>query len=586
MHHFTCKDQLIGLKLSGMLSARQACILAFWATKGGLVNEVLNKIAVRPTAQSGYFSQVFDRVLGTKPSDTEVYEVNVGLRLRHDASRRFDPVPIIPPHEVLAKEMAVSDEAEREFRAAVANNELPPLYWEHPAVRAAPAGAMVHPIAFYVDAVPFGRQESVLGFWCQLLLSQERHLIAVLRKSELCNCGCKGWCSYAPIWEALAWSTKALHAARYPSSRHDGQPWRPTDQGRAALTGSSLGFSSCVLFLKGDWSEFANTVGFPNWSDQISPCPFCFADRHTWFDCEQLTALTPSHMPKDARSYEDACARCEIPLELDAAAIDRLRGRLVYVKTKKAQGRYLSSPLPEYGLLQYDRLEPSRELLDIAAIDGPSASSARAVFWRQSSETSARHRNPLFSHETGLSPVNLGIDWLHTLSLGVFQFWLAVLCWDLIDANAWDVAGRENARINLSISILRAELFSWYGREAAAGRAHTQVQKLTPGMFGDHDSPECRLHGAETNGFLAFSEFLLQTRGDSLPPGRRNSHARAGRTLRQILQKIRAYKRAMPPAAVEEFILDIHGHMSAVHDLAIRLKPKHHLLIELGNRPT
>ena len=51
---------LVLLKLSGVLSAKQACVLAFWAHKSGATGGVKD-LALAPDTQSGKFSRRFDR---------------------------------------------------------------------------------------------------------------------------------------------------------------------------------------------------------------------------------------------------------------------------------------------------------------------------------------------------------------------------------------------------------------------------------------------------------------------------------------------------------------------------------------------
>jgi len=93
-----------------------------------------------------------------------------------------------------------------DLRQAVADGELPPIYWNHPVVRSA-INVLVHPVCIFVDGVSFGRQgwDNCIAWWAYFMFSKTRHLIAVLRKSELCSCGCRGWCSIQPIWESIKW---------------------------------------------------------------------------------------------------------------------------------------------------------------------------------------------------------------------------------------------------------------------------------------------------------------------------------------------------------------------------------------------
>jgi hypothetical protein len=257
------QDLLISLKLSGNINATQCCNLAFFAHKAGCPGTVLKQLAVKPSSQSGRFSRVFDKVVGSAPKDAGLYDVGMGLRLRHEASRRFDYIATLPPHEALHNEFVASGYLVTELRKAKSNAELPPLYWDHPVVKAAPRDVDIHPLCIYVDAVTFGRGESCLAFWVYFLFSKTRHLVAVLRKSELCSCGCKGWCTIHPVWSMLSWSIQALQSSTYPAARHDGAPWRDSDSMRSPMAGEPFGFASCCLFLKGDWGEFGRGLPMP-----------------------------------------------------------------------------------------------------------------------------------------------------------------------------------------------------------------------------------------------------------------------------------------------------------------------------------
>ena len=73
-----------------------------------------------------------------------------------------------------------------------------------------------------------------------------------------------------------------------------------------------------------------------------------------------------------------------------------------------------------------DRLEPGPLLADVASFeDGIPPFSV--TFWRVSEETCTHHRNPIFAQRIGFGLCNLGVDWLHCLSKGVFQVFLAHL---------------------------------------------------------------------------------------------------------------------------------------------------------------
>jgi len=87
-----------------------------------------------------------------------------------------------------------------------------------------------------------------------------------------------------------------------------------------------LGCFGVLMFLKGDWAEYASTVGFPSWADGLRPCPMCNAHRQNFFT---MYGLRAEHLPWRLNAdddYEHACARSE---------------RRVVLRTVEEQGRVL-----------------------------------------------------------------------------------------------------------------------------------------------------------------------------------------------------------------------------------------------------
>eukprot|EP00959_Pyramimonas_sp_CCMP1952_P427339 8949779-Pyramimonas_sp.AAC.1 len=62
-----------------------------------------------------------------------------------------------------------------------------------------------------------------------------RWLICVVRKSDLCKCGCRGFCALGPVLRAIAWAFSVLQSGVYPATYHLGMPF--SDPIRAAKRG-------------------------------------------------------------------------------------------------------------------------------------------------------------------------------------------------------------------------------------------------------------------------------------------------------------------------------------------------------------
>jgi hypothetical protein len=178
----------------------------------------------------------------------------------------------------------------------------------------------------------------------------------------------------------------------------------------------------------------------------------------------------------------------------------------------------------------------------------------------------------------------MGIDWLHCLSLGVFQVYLGHLVWELLLANAWGMSGTAVNKFELGLVAMKAELWAWYSTESAQGRDWTRIQGLTTGMLGATEDRGLKLHGSETNGFLVFSSTLLEKYGFTLGV-RAQHHDRALKGLVGIYKMIKAHPAGnLADDDIEQCCSWVLEHMQSLRALGVATKPKHHMLLEFGAR--
>ena len=520
-------DTIVDLKLSGHISAKKACILAFYACKAGVAtSDDLRRLGLDPTHQSGAYSRRFDDICG-HPQEEGYFYVDTPINARNEGLRIKQALPTVPPHEHLVAHWLSNRET---LQAAMREKAMPRVYYKHPVVSSAPQGAFVWPIALYLDGVRFTREDTVVGLWIVCLLTGKRFLSCILRKIDMCNCGCRGWCSLRPLLLLISWSLVALARGEYLPTGPDGSVL-PED--RRAFSGDSLGFFAACLFIKGDWMEFAATLGFPTWSSVSHPCMLCDCSLETAYRLIGASPLGSPWNPRDLAWYFGACARCEIPVVLSDDDYRTVRATLHYDKRKQGSlGRALALELPALGLRAGDRLEPSASVPDIG--EGFDASNpGSAIFWRIPDSVETHHRNPIFNEETGLGPEALLVDALHSGSSGVFKYFGQELNWALFKKNVWQVQdGTADGRLISNTNRLRGDLFDWYKMESALGRNHCRVQALTYHMLGSEAEPDLKLHAAETNGYLKFCGWLLDRYGDVL------DHAELWRTAQSGLAKM------------------------------------------------
>ena len=544
---------LIALKQEGVLSAKQACLLAFFASKAGAVGRA-SDIGFKPDSASGHYSRHFDTVFPTAER-IDFYGLPTPWYTRADTTRKMLELPVVPPHECLTWEIQMGGSSLRDqLRKCVANKTLPPCYFSHPVVVSAPADVDVYPVAIYCDGVKITRHESVLCFFYYNMVSETRHMIAAFRKTEMCRCGCKGWCTLHPLFSFLRWTNECGAQGVYPSTRHDGTSFSEGDRTRSAMAGRPLGHRFAVTLIKGDWAELTVTYAFPTLASTHSPCPLCRApDKESLYQIAGVSALSTAYPRKTTQDIEVGCRACEIVVRPTPAQLRNIVASSSYDKRagRGAAGLCLHADIPELNLQKGDRVEPSSGLTNIANL--PMLPAGEAVtFWRKSNETTARRRNPIWCEAIGVTPERtMAVDWLHTLSLGCWQFTLSELVARLIRANVWKLQQRSaEERFVLSTSLLRAELYQWYRREKRAGRTPTEVQNLLPTMLGTLDDPKLGLHASETNHFMRFAETLINDHYDDFTES--EIFLKLVRGACRIMGLIEEHPDVFPPPAIQE----------------------------------
>ena len=141
-------------------------------------------------------------------------------------------------------------------------------------------------------------------------------------KKLVCECACRGWCTFWPVLVWLRWSCQALFNGVYPASRHDGSDWLPSDSARATLSGQRMPARFAFVALKGDWAEFCERLRLPNWSSGIRPC-FCCSVAPDQLTSAQGVSMQacPWHINTDY-DYEMAATRCELTRDISRDGTD------------------------------------------------------------------------------------------------------------------------------------------------------------------------------------------------------------------------------------------------------------------------
>jgi hypothetical protein len=574
---------MFGLLMAGTLNSQQFCIAMHYANLGGIAEA--RPYAFPPGKSSGHYARHLLPFLGSAEERAGLYELDVPGHRKTELSRTVHKVQVMPPHEVLAEAMQAPAYIAK-VEEFLASNPMPPAYENHVVVRSARAAdpaAVVVPLCLYMDAVPYSQTDSVLGVWIECLATSRRWLCAVFRKRHVCKCGCKGWCSYYPLFAWLDWSMQAVSRGLWPTNRHDGSEWKPSDQSRSSRCGDRMPCRGAIVFVKGDWAEYAHTVGLPVWADGLRPCYECAGSGDDLYTAHGNSVLGLRWTATTDDDYHQACDRCEVKVRLTAATKAMVLQNLRYDKRDAgAHGRAIVQDMEVLGLRAYDRLEPSSVLPDVSKLEDLVVP-ATVTFWRHREESITRHRNPMFcsSTVTGLGLSSLTVDLLHALYLGVMNRYCAVVLWFLFSSDVFGTIGTAEENLQTAVLIIKSQLMAFYTKFQRDNptRVLTRTGDLTTKMVGTKAAPRCKTKGSETFGMALFLTDMLQRYAVRLgTPGRRLE--RAGSALLRMVEIWETCGRVMSAAESQAALQQYQTHMACMEPDDM-YTPKHHILFHL-----
>ena len=501
----TCANYLIQLKDSGILRANHVCIIAYWASRAGA--KMMEELSYPPGRQTGKYSRHYNKATGASlSSDNDFYHLPVQGWNRADATVCEFELPVVPVQQVLQEEVDDTPDVAEVLATAVTEGQMPPVYTSHPVVLSSP-GEVVLPFALYLDGVSLTRTDGVIAFFVHLCLPgwKRRHLVASVRKSDLCGCGCGGWHTYFPILTFLAWGIATLARGVHAGVRHDGTPWLPRDAWGKSFSGVRMAFKAVCCWIKCDIMEMSTRLGFPGHGSTTGFCCMCDADRDDWASLDDLGPDEELWHEFSLEQYNAACARCEHYVTVTSGVVNRLRGALAFEAGKRRRGRILQEPVRVGGvqLEAGDRLEPSAAMILTCQFDSEDTPFS-VCFWRASAETRSRHRNPLFDEETYLRPSLVCVDWLHCLSLGIFQMWISLLIYAMARENVYRIAGTAAEKLKGTLATIVHKMDIWAKAESRAGRPQETLQALSTNMLSVEGGTMAGLKGGETNSLLLF----------------------------------------------------------------------------------
>lgn len=189
---------------SGAMEAKPLCIWCWIATMSGCTG--IDDLGMRPGQSSGNYNKHLKLVLGLNDDNEEIQHIELPLFSKYSQKRELVNVAVIPPHEAMRKDWEVPEPL---LKANFKPEDWADNFFDHPVTRKAGVDNqhLVAPYALYTDSTPFTKPDNFYGVFIVDLRHNAHHLVAILIKAELCQCGCHGWCTIDRLhrWLVRVW---------------------------------------------------------------------------------------------------------------------------------------------------------------------------------------------------------------------------------------------------------------------------------------------------------------------------------------------------------------------------------------------
>ena len=342
---------------------------------------------------------------------------------------------------------------------------------------------------------------------------------------------------------------------------------------------------SCALMhIRADWLEYASSMALPRWVDITHPCFRCWSTRDQLTSIGSFSCLSGPQRSKSAMDYEQACLAAEkwvtIPNE---GILKRLSNILICNHRRGHLGRTLQEDLRELGLIKFDCLEMSINLLDIGDFE-KLTTPCRVLFWRPNDRSMANRRCPLFIPEIGISLEICTIDPMHTLNLGVYKDFCQAAIGEMLVADIFGIGG-GGVLINWAQGCisLRSALTAWYKEKKKRLRKDEwvyEIQDLKPSMLGTHLKPCLAIKAAECATFLEFVTDQLLLCSGSLPHG--EALLALGQALVSFRDQMRWEPRTFSVPQLQRFTDTAARAFSLREPAGVPWVPKWHMFLHIA----
>ena len=446
------------------------------------------------------------------------------------------------------------------------------------------------PAGFFSDAVPHTKKDSFIAFYWGTMLTPTRHLICVLRKSDLCKCGCKGFCTLGAVQRVIVWSFGQMQKGLYPSADHLGVPFTEiSDQHRFERRGLELteGEYSCAFIeMRADLEEFSAACGFKRWSNLAHPCWCCTTAKHELYDFPpQVVGSLWSGRKRDADLYRALVHDSMLVLDIETKEqLDGIRGSLTFDDRLKDSYGGLCLMAAAFGLPKGARLlemGPVKDLHQLNDLEAP----CKLHFFDSQGNHGLNFICPLFELE-GFSIDALTLDVMHVLDLGITQVLIGRVFWLLLLGNfCGSPLDRAELVLQQNFRKLKQCMAAYYKARPSDAGTQSEINNLSIAMLGPRKQPKLASKAAEARHLLPICEQLLVEHNRPEVWGETGHMLlEAARALIDVYAVMRESPRRMSPAQLDRLRTSMCRHLVFHKFSNGHCLPKHHFAWHLVER--
>ena len=234
-------------------------------------------------SRPGNISRDLTATMAKQSAKAEIYAAPVKFWDCIEGKQFEDDMYFLAPHETLAKEVTEP----HEWTSLPEDGAYSGLISDWKTRENVVGDDEVAGAGLWADSATYHTRDSLYLVLFNILtgVHQIRFWIAAWSKRMMCDCGCKGRCTFASVWEVIIWPFNALQAGRFPSVRSDGTPFdsstRIGDAWRAKMAGKPLPFRCGPIQFRADWSFLKCALNLTGWrpeGDTLRVCWKCLAD--------------------------------------------------------------------------------------------------------------------------------------------------------------------------------------------------------------------------------------------------------------------------------------------------------------------